>query len=764
MSDQTNVFDAYAKDFIRNQKVIKAFNELFASYGTKYTELNVEDERVIKEFIQVRDDILNNKDISAKKTAIDQFILNHPTEKDYFEKFFEDVIDLPYYEDKKYGICCEKMDKNFLRVLYLTFLNQKRTRLSKEYDRIIVTNAFRHLQYKTQVMINSASDDQRTRLLHSIEVQTISKALALQLGANWELAEVIAIGHDVGHTPFGHAGEEQLNDCLSERYFGKFTHALQSVKVLNHLESHELWARNGLHGIGLCKHVLEGILKHDADVFTGEINTPALRLQYDCTELFDIVDVKNQPKPNEIPKIQIGGIESQIVHWADKIAYTSHDWEEFVGSDMMTEILVRVQGMLERMRSLTQMKLTEMNDCQEPFPKDKEGMNEEWKSIVGILKDVKTLTESINDNNMLRTLKDRCRKYHISCEYMKRKKTTTYFFTHEEYEGFFDFFNVARAWLVLLGDKLGEEPRPNPSDNISMLYNNNDVIYVLYRYMVKQNARAIAPVLMDRILQHTRENIKTHVGLFGENEFDDKAFRDETNRRWKENKEKEKQKAKKDRKEPKKIFRESLLVSMDENFYEELNIVHKFHMKHYIFSKKMIFMEEKEKTMIGVLFKYYYENPDLLPKETKQLIERTETYHQDLLYEILIDYYIEHLNEAKKVTTPYGAKRIQDSITSIKRTPKKEPLTCIHEWEKRFKKLKKALESMKRENLLAGAGDEEKKKFVNFAETVSGYSVQDVIRARAVADYIASLTDRMAIKKYDEITSSNTKWSKEYSD
>ena len=207
------------------------------------------------------------------------------------------------------------------------FFDDKRTLFQREEERIISTEAFRRLQYKTQVMVNSVSDDQRTRLLHSLEVEKISRKIAMALDANCQLAETIAIAHDIGHTPFGHAGEYAIRDYLEEHLAGSFSHAIQGVKVLDFLCSHRTLKPLGIRGLGISKHVLEGVLKHDTDSFSEDISNAAYKLQYDCSNLFVPANYENYGKSQEI---LLGGIETQIVCWADKIAYMSHDWEEFV--------------------------------------------------------------------------------------------------------------------------------------------------------------------------------------------------------------------------------------------------------------------------------------------------------------------------------------------------------------------------------------------------------------------------------------------------
>lgn len=202
-----------------------------------------------------------------------------------------------------------------------------RTCFRRDRDRILYSKAFRRLQYKTQVLVNSAGDHYRTRLTHTLEVQQLSMSIADALGANRDLAEAIALGHDLGHTPFGHAVERKLNEILMENNKGVFSHAIQSVRYVEHLDKHK-----DTKGLNLCIQVREGILKHDTDIFKNGYGIEQ-EIQWNCRHL----------KPTTP-----GCIESQIVYWADKIAYLTHDWDDFESSGLYEEaIKANVNGVKE---------------------------------------------------------------------------------------------------------------------------------------------------------------------------------------------------------------------------------------------------------------------------------------------------------------------------------------------------------------------------------------------------------------------------------
>src|SRR3982750_2395362 len=172
-----------------------------------------------------------------------------------------------------------------------------RTEFQRDRARIIHARAFRRLEYKTQVFLNGTGDHLRTRLTHSIEVASISRTLARALRLNEDLAEAIALAHDLGHGPFGHSGEEMLAECMRDH--GGFDHNRQSVRVVELLEN----AYPAFPGLNLTFEVREGLQKHQAF--------------YDPP-----------PKEQELSKYTCPSLEAQIANLADEITYYSHDLDD----------------------------------------------------------------------------------------------------------------------------------------------------------------------------------------------------------------------------------------------------------------------------------------------------------------------------------------------------------------------------------------------------------------------------------------------------
>jgi len=183
-----------------------------------------------------------------------------------------------------------------------------RSEFQRDRDRIIHSTAFRRLEYKTQVFVNHEGDLFRTRLTHSIEVAQIGRSIARNLRLNEELVEAIALAHDLGHTPFGHAGQDELNLCMKE--YGGFEHNLQSLRVVDMLE--ERYAE--FDGLNLTYESREGILKHcspqNAEML-GELGQRFLDNQ--------------QPS-----------LEAQVTNLADEIAYNNHDVDDGLRSGLIT--------------------------------------------------------------------------------------------------------------------------------------------------------------------------------------------------------------------------------------------------------------------------------------------------------------------------------------------------------------------------------------------------------------------------------------------
>ena len=183
-----------------------------------------------------------------------------------------------------------------------------RSEFQRDRDRIIHSSAFRRLEYKTQVFVNHEGDLFRTRLTHSIEVAQIGRSIARRLTLNEDLVEAVSLAHDLGHTPFGHAGQEALNACMKDH--GGFEHNLQSLRVVDLLE--ERYA--AFDGLNLCFETREGILKHCSPEHAAQLGEVGERFLQDR-------------RPS---------LEAQIANLADEIAYNNHDVDDGLRSGLIT--------------------------------------------------------------------------------------------------------------------------------------------------------------------------------------------------------------------------------------------------------------------------------------------------------------------------------------------------------------------------------------------------------------------------------------------
>ena len=192
-----------------------------------------------------------------------------------------------------------------------------RDAFQRDRDRIVHCTAFRRLVYKTQVFLNHEGDLFRTRLTHSLEVAQLGRSIARELGLNEDLVEAIALAHDLGHTPFGHAGQDALNDCLraAQPPHAGFEHNLQSLRVVDALEERF----PDFDGLDLCFETREGILKHCS-------RRHALRLE--------------EREPGGVARRFLDGtqpsLEAQLCNLADEIAYNAHDIDDGVRSGLLT--------------------------------------------------------------------------------------------------------------------------------------------------------------------------------------------------------------------------------------------------------------------------------------------------------------------------------------------------------------------------------------------------------------------------------------------
>ena len=207
------------------------------------------------------------------------------------------------------GLACFAATEEYSRGrIYQDDTPSLRNQFQRDRDRILHSSAFRRLEYKTQVFVNHEGDMFRTRLTHSLEVSQIGRTIARSLNLNEDLTEAICLAHDLGHTPFGHAGQEVLNNCMKGH--GGFEHNLQSLRVVDFLE--ERYA--GFPGLNLLFETREGILKHCSKINAEKLGELGMRFL-----------TRAQP-----------GLEAQVANIADEIAYNNHDVDDGLRADLIT--------------------------------------------------------------------------------------------------------------------------------------------------------------------------------------------------------------------------------------------------------------------------------------------------------------------------------------------------------------------------------------------------------------------------------------------
>ena len=192
-------------------------------------------------------------------------------------------------------------------------LSKYRTPFQRDRDRIIHSASFRRLKHKTQVFVNTEGDHYRTRITHSMEVAQIARSIARYLNLNEDLAETLSLAHDLGHTPFGHAGEDSLDECMQDH--GGFDHNLQTLRIIMFLENKYL----KFNGLNLSIETLEGLLKHNGPV--DNLNL--------VDDLISIKNFKGMINFNTYPSI-----EAQISAISDDIAYNNHDIQDGINANL----------------------------------------------------------------------------------------------------------------------------------------------------------------------------------------------------------------------------------------------------------------------------------------------------------------------------------------------------------------------------------------------------------------------------------------------
>ena len=199
--------------------------------------------------------------------------------------------------------------------IYNEIENNIRSPYQRDRDRIIHSTSFRRLKHKTQVFVNTEGDHYRTRLTHSMEVSQIARTLARSLSLNEDLCETLSLSHDLGHTPFGHAGEEILNNCMVRS--GGFNHNIQTLRIVTLIENKYY----KFHGLNLTIETLDGLIKH---------NGPVKNIDFYKKNLPNAI-FKNNINFNLFPSL-----EAQVATISDDIAYNNHDLEDGLRANLFT--------------------------------------------------------------------------------------------------------------------------------------------------------------------------------------------------------------------------------------------------------------------------------------------------------------------------------------------------------------------------------------------------------------------------------------------
>ena len=199
--------------------------------------------------------------------------------------------------------------------IYIEPENSIRTPYQRDRDRIIHSSSFRRLKHKTQVFVNTVGDHYRTRLTHSMEVSQIARTLARTLGLNEDLSETLSLSHDLGHTPFGHAGEEILSQCMSK--YGGFDHNIQTLRIVTSIENKYY----KFSGLNLTIETLDGLFKHN-----GPIKNIYSYKKILSKDLFN-----NRIYFNKFPSL-----EAQVAAISDDIAYNNHDLEDGLRAELFS--------------------------------------------------------------------------------------------------------------------------------------------------------------------------------------------------------------------------------------------------------------------------------------------------------------------------------------------------------------------------------------------------------------------------------------------
>ena len=316
-------------------------------------------------------------------------------------------------------------------------LSKYRSPYQRDRDRIIHSASFRRLKHKTQVFVNTEGDHYRTRLTHSMEVSQIARSISRYLNLNEDLAETLSLAHDLGHTPFGHAGEESLNELM--HIYGGFDHNLQTLRIVMFLENKYL----KFSGLNLSIETLEGLLKHNGPLYNLDL----------VDSLIGIKKFNNMINFNTYPSL-----EAQISAISDDIAYNNHDIQDGINANLF---------------KLDQ--LVEIKFFKDIYKKYKKKINKQNYKIVTnqvirdsidlMIKDLINNTKLNLNQNKIKTFKDVCNIGFLMVEFSDKVKNSEneirYFLKTKMYNNkkVLDKNNKGKQIIKKLFDKIKKDPK-----------------------------------------------------------------------------------------------------------------------------------------------------------------------------------------------------------------------------------------------------------------------------------------------------------------
>ena len=342
--------------------------------------------------------------------------------------------------------------------------NNFRNDFQRDRDRIIHSTAFRRLKHKTQVFVNTTGDHFRTRITHSLEVSQIARSLSKFFNLNEDLSETLSLAHDLGHTPFGHAGEEALNNCMKK--YGGFDHNIQTLRIITILENRYY----DFNGLNLSFETLDGLIKHNGPVKDKE--------------KFNKILGKNFFK-NKINFLLNSSLEAQIASISDDIAYNSHDLEDGLKANLFKLDDLKNIPILNNIISKHIKKINKNSIDLVIRQIIREIINEMVSDVINSIKknirinQIKNLNDVYKSNKILVCFSDQMKNFDISIKRFLKQKM--YFHRKVNFKT-----NYGKKIVIKLFNKI----KSNPKKYINIKkYNNSNIERIICDFIAGMTDR-----------------------------------------------------------------------------------------------------------------------------------------------------------------------------------------------------------------------------------------------------------------------------------